>query len=80
MGFESKAGARWFYEIAAERDAAVRSEKHLNWVDYSMFWVQYAGVYQIPKGIMVNDRIESWDGFQQHYNNVSTNPEFIILK
>ena len=45
-----------------------------------MFWVQYAGVYQIPKGIMVNQRIESWDGFQQHYNNVSTNPEFIVLK
>ena len=80
VGFESKAGALWFYEIAAERDAAVRSEKHLNWVDYSMFWVQYAGVYQIPKGIMVNDRIASWDGYQQHYNNVSSNPEFIVLK
>jgi len=80
VGFESKAGARWFYEIAAERDAAVRADKHLNWVDYSMFWVQYAGVYQIPKGILVNQRIESWNGYQQHYSNVSTNPELIVLK
>jgi len=80
VGFESPAGAVWFYEIAAERDAAVRSTKHLNWVDYSMYWVQYAGVYQIPKGIMVNDRIESWDGNQQHYSNVSGNPELIVLK
>jgi len=45
-----------------------------------MYWLQYAGVFQVPKGIGVNDRIKSWDGYQQHYSNVSANPEFIELK
>jgi ABC-type transport system substrate-binding protein len=79
VGFESQAGAKWLFEILGERDAAVRSQKHLNWVDWSMFWLQYAGVFQVPKGIVVNDRIRSWTGYQQHYSNVSGNPEFIEL-
>jgi ABC-type transport system substrate-binding protein len=79
VGFESQAGAKWLFEILGEKDASVRSEKHLTWVDYSMFWLQYAGVFQVPKGIVVNDRIKSWDGYQQHYSNVSGNPEFIEL-
>ncbi|MDG0866576.1 hypothetical protein GKO46_05740 [SAR202 cluster bacterium JH702] len=79
VGFESQAGSRWLFEILGEQNPNVRSEKHLNWVDYSIFWQQYAGVFQVPKGIVVNDRIESWDGYQQHYSNVSSNPEFIEL-
>ena len=79
VGFESQAGAKWLFEILGEKDASVRSEKHLNWVDWSMFYVQYAGVFQVPKGIVVNDRIKSWNGRQQHYSNVSGNPEFIVL-
>jgi ABC-type transport system substrate-binding protein len=79
VGFESQAGAKWLFEILGEQDASVRSEKHLIWVDYSMYWLQYAGVFQVPKGIVVNDRIKSWDGYQQHYSNVSGNPEFIEL-
>ncbi|MBP38203.1 MAG: hypothetical protein CL726_02675, partial [Chloroflexi bacterium] len=65
--------------ILGELDASVRAEKHLTWVDYSMFWLQYAGVFQVPKGIVVNDRIKGWSGYQQHYSNVSGNPEFIEL-
>ncbi len=80
VGFESPAGAKWLFEIFAEQDASIREQKHLNWVDYSMFWVQYAGVYQIPKGIVVGERIKTWNGRQQHYSNVSSNPEFIELK
>lgn len=79
VGFESPAGARWLFEMFAERDPKVREARHLDWVDYSMFWVQYAGVFQVPKGIVVNDRIKSWNGNQQHYSNVSSNPEFIVL-
>jgi len=79
VGFESQAGAKWLFEILGEKDASIRSEKHLNWVDWSMFWVQYTGVFQVPKGIVVNDRIKSWAGYQQHYSNVSGNPEFIVL-
>ncbi len=79
VGFESQAGAKWLFEILGEQDAQVRADKHLRWVDYSMFWLQYAGVFQVPKGIVVNDRIKSWDGYQQHYSNVSGNPEFIEL-
>lgn len=79
VGFESQPGAKWLFEILGEKDANVRAEKHLTWVDYSMFWLQYAGVFQVPKGIVVNDRIKSWDGYQQHYSNVSSNPEFIVL-
>ena len=44
-----------------------------------MYWLQYAGVYQVPKGIVVNDRIKSWSAPQQHYANVSNNPELIVL-
>jgi ABC-type transport system substrate-binding protein len=79
VGFESPAGARWLFEMFAERDPKVREVRHLDWVDYSMFWVQYAGVFQVPKGIVVNSRIKSWNGNQQHYSNVSGNPEFIVL-
>ena len=78
VGFESPAGARWLFEMFAERDPEVRTQRHLDWVDYSMFWLQYAGVFQVPKGIVVNDRVKSWNGNQQHYSNVSGNPEFIV--
>ncbi|MDA1279354.1 MAG: ABC transporter substrate-binding protein, partial [Chloroflexi bacterium] len=80
VGFESQAGAKWLFEILGEKDANVRGVKHLTWVDYSMYWLQYAGVFQVPKGIVVNSRIKSWDGYQQHYSNVSGNPELIVLK
>jgi ABC-type transport system substrate-binding protein len=79
VGFESPAGAKWLFEILAEKDPKVREAKHLEWVDYSMFWVQYAGVFEVPKGIVANSRIVSWNGYQQHYSNVSGNPEFIVL-
>ena len=29
---------------------------HLQFVDYSMYWVQYAGVFQIPKGVIAGPR------------------------
>jgi len=81
VGFESQAGAKWLFEILGEQDASVREAGHLNWVDWSMFWLQYAGVFQVPKGIVVNaDVVASWNGRQQHYSNVSGNPEFIVLK
>jgi ABC-type transport system substrate-binding protein len=79
VGFESEAGARWLFEILGERDPQVREQMHLTWVDYSMFWVQYAGVFQVPKGIVGNSRIESWSSRQEHYSNVSGNPENIVL-
>lgn len=79
VGFESPAGARWLFEMFAERDPQVREAQHLDWVDYSIFWQQYAGVFQVPKGIVVNNRIASWSGRQQHYSNVSGNPEYIEL-
>ena len=53
---------------------------HLQFVDYSMYWVQYAGVFQIPKGVIAGPRVASWNGRHQHYANVSNNPEFIVLK
>jgi ABC-type transport system substrate-binding protein len=79
VGFESKAGARWLFEILGQQDPSIRSATHLDWVDYSMFWVQYAGVYQVPKGIVANTRIVDWSGRHQHYVNVANNPEYIIL-
>jgi ABC-type transport system substrate-binding protein len=77
--FESPAGAKWLFEILAERDPSVREQKHLTWVDYSMFWVQYAGVFQVPKGIVANSRIKSWNGNQEHYSNISGDPDMIVL-
>ena len=78
-GFESKAGARSVANVLMERDAEKRKAMHKDIVDYSMYWLQYAGVYQVPKGIVVNDRIKSWNAPQQHYANVSNNPELIVL-
>lgn len=80
VGFESQPGGKWLFEILASQDKAEREQKHLEWVDYSMYWVQYAGAFQVPKGIIAGPRIGSWDGRQQHYSNVSTNPEFIVVR
>ena len=80
VGFESQPGAKWFLEILSEPDKAKRERLHLDWVDYSMFWVQYAGVFQIPKGVIAGPRIAAWNGRQEHHHNVSNNPEFIILR
>jgi ABC-type transport system substrate-binding protein len=78
-GFESKAGAESVANVLMEQDAEKRKAMHKDIVDYSMYWLQYAGVYQVPKGIVVNDRIKSWNAPQQHYANVSNNPELIVL-
>ena len=78
-GFESPAGARWLFDILGEQDRATREAMHLDWVDYSLYWVQYGGVFEVPKGIVANNRIASWEGRQQHYSNISSNTEFIVL-
>ena len=79
-GFESKFGAKMVSDVLMEKDAAERKRMHIDSVDYSMYWLQYAGVYQVPKGIVVNDKIKEWNAPQQHYANVSNNPELIVLK
>jgi ABC-type transport system substrate-binding protein len=80
VGFESQPGGKWLFEILASQDKAEREQMHLTWVDYSMYWVQYAGAFQVPKGIIAGPRISSWNGRQQHYSNVSSNPEMIVLR
>ncbi len=80
VGFESQPGGKWLFEILAEKDKAAREQAHLKWVDWSMYWVQYAGVVQVPKGVVAGPRIASWNGRQQHYSNISSNPEFIVLR
>ena len=79
-GFESKFGAKMVSDVLMEKDAAERKRMHIDSVDYSMYWLQYAGVFQVPKGIVVNDKIKEWNAPQQHYANVSNNPELIVLK
>ena len=80
VGFESQPGGKWLFEILSEPNKAARKEMHLTWVDYSMYWVQYAGAFQVPKGVIAGPRIASWNGLQQHYSNISSNPEFIELR
>ncbi len=80
VGFESQPASRWLQEITAEPDKAKREKLHLDWVDYSVFWMQYIGVFQIPKGVIAGPRIESWIGRQEHDRNISSNPEFIVLR
>jgi ABC-type transport system substrate-binding protein len=79
VGFESPAGAKWLFQILAEKDPTKRTEMHLEWVNYSLFWNQYAGVFEVPKGIVSDSKIKSWNGYQEHYSNVSGNPEMIVL-
>ena len=52
----------------------------MQWVDWSMYWVQYAGVFQMKGVDRWSEEIASWNGRQQHYSNISTNPEFIVLR
>ena len=80
VGFESQAAANWYSQILSAPDKATRERLHLDWVDYSMFWMQSAGVFQIPKGVIAGPRIANWIGRQEHFQNISTNPEFIVLR
>ena len=80
VGFESQAASKWYREILSEPNKAIRERLHLDWVDYSMYWVQSAGVFQIPKGVIAGPRIDSWIGRHEHYKNISSNPEFIVLR
>jgi ABC-type transport system substrate-binding protein len=77
---ESPAGANWLAQVMANPDAAAREQLHLGWVDYSVFWQQYSGVYQVPKGVFAGPRVRSWNGRQQQYSNRSTSPELIVLE
>ncbi len=80
VGFESKPAARWFFEISAERNPSVREQMHLDWVDYSLFWVQYVGVYQAPKGTVASLKIADWPQDRvQFHNNWPTHYENIVL-
>jgi ABC-type transport system substrate-binding protein len=79
VAFESPAGAKWLFEILGMRDKAQREQAHLTWADYGIYWQQYAGVVQIPKGIVAGPRIDSWVGHQMHYSNVSAESWLIKL-
>ncbi len=79
FGFESQAAANWWLSMqGATRDEVKRI--HLDWVDYAIYWQQYSGVFQVSKGVVATTRIESWDGTPMNWQNISRNPEFIVLR
>lgn len=80
VGFESKPAAKWYFDISAERDRTTREAMHLDWVDYSLFWVQYVGVYQAAKGTLASPRIESWpQPGVRFFWNIPSHFEFLRL-
>jgi ABC-type transport system substrate-binding protein len=78
-GFESVPLAEWHFAINAEKDKAKREKLHFDTADYMLYWQLYNGLVQVPKGVAATKRIKEWLGHQQHYSNVSGNPEFIVL-
>ena len=79
VGFETPYLSTQHFSIRGSQDRAFREKEHMETSDYMLFWQLYNGVFQIPKGLVTSTRIKSWNGNQQHYSNISSNPEFIIL-
>jgi hypothetical protein len=81
--FEDTYLVRNHLKIRGSKDKAERVQLHFDAVDWMNYWHLYAGVGQIPKGVMVNPKkIESWVGRRAHYQNLpppQANPAWIKL-
>jgi len=81
--FEDTYLVRNHLKIRGSKDKAERVQLHFDAVDWMNYWHLYAGIGQIPKGVMVNPkRIESWVGRRAHYQNLpppNANPAVIKL-
>jgi len=69
VGFESPFLAQEHLFIQAQKDASVATQHHLQDADYMIYWQLYNGVYQEPRGILVTDRIKSWDSNLEQYGD-----------
>ncbi len=79
VGFETPVLSSNHLEIRSSQDKAFREELHQATADYILYWQLYNGVYQIPKGVVVNpNRVSSWSSRPVHYGNVGT-PQWIRL-
>ncbi len=79
VGFETPVLSSNHLEIRSSKDKAFREELHQQTADYILYWQLYNGVYQIPKGVVVNpNRVSSWSSRPVHYGNVGT-PQWIRL-
>ena len=79
VGFETPVLSSNHLAIRASKDKAFREELHQATADYILYWQLYNGVYQIPKGVIVNpNRVSSWSSRPVHYGNVGT-PQWIRL-
>jgi ABC-type transport system substrate-binding protein len=79
VGWEAKPITEWNFAINASKDKATREKMHIDYIDYAVFWQLYGGIFQVTKGLTSGKRVKSWNGTQLHYNNWSTQPEFIVL-
>ena len=79
VGFETPVLSSNHLEIRSSKDKAFRENLHQETVDYILYWQLYNGVYQIPKGVVVNpNRVSSWSSRPVHYGNIGT-PQWIRL-
>jgi len=81
-GFESPFIVKMNKAILGEKDAKKAAGFHNDVVDYYMYWQQYTGLFQVPRGVLVNERIKEWTPFFLHYGDQrgADQPEFIVLK
>lgn len=79
VGFETPVLSGNHLAIRSSQDKAFREELHQETADYILYWQLYNGVYQIPKGVVVNpNRVTAWSSRPVHYGNVGT-PQWIRL-
>ena len=81
VGFETPFLSGQHFSIRNQPDKAAREQWHLDTVDYMLYWQLNTGVFQIPRGIITNDRFDSWNAPTVHYGSATgaNNPEFIVL-
>lgn len=80
-GFESPFIVKMNKAILGEKDAKKAAGFHMDTVDYYMYWQQYTGLFQVPRGVLVNERIKDWKPYFLHYGDQrgTDQPEFIVL-
>jgi hypothetical protein len=82
VGFETPYLSSQYFSIYSSPNTSFREREHMNTADYMIYWQLSNGVFQIPRGVIANDRIESWDNPYTHYGNqAGTNaPEFLRFR
>jgi ABC-type transport system substrate-binding protein len=80
IGFDSPYLADQVKRISEELDQSVRVAERLNTINYMYYWQLYSGMFQTPNGLVVTERIASWnEPYTAGLNAWNGHPEYIVL-